>query len=112
MKYRIIIAYIYQIYADMLHLHVQKSDLISLQFRDFPGFCLFHALVSLQFFSIVFVGVGASSASDCLMSPADGTAERSSASALLAGEGSAWLVFQVLFLHVLKCFGHGIEFHL
>ena len=30
-----------------------------------------------------------SSASDFLMSPADGTAERSSASALLAGEESA-----------------------
>ena len=60
----------------------------------------------------MFVGVGPSSASDFLMSPADGTAERSSASALLAGEGSAWFVFQVLFLHVLKCFGHGIEFHL
>ena len=49
----------------------------------------------------MFVGVGASSASDFLMSPADGTAERSSASALLTGEESAWLVFQVLFLHVL-----------
>ena len=41
------------------------------------------------FNSIVFVGVGPSSASDLLMSPADGTAERSSASALLAGEESA-----------------------
>ena len=60
----------------------------------------------------MFVGVGASSASDFLMSPADGIAERSSASPLLAGEESAWLVFQVLFLHVLECFGHGIEFHL
>ena len=78
------------IYADMLHLHVQKSDSISLQFRDFPWFCCSIALVCLQFFdSIVFEGVGASSASDFLMSPADGTAERSSASALLAGEESA-----------------------
>ena len=49
----------------------------------------------------MFVGVGASSASDFLMSPADGIAERSSASPLLAGEESAWLVFHVLFLHVL-----------
>ena len=55
----------------------------------------------MPFFPIVFVGVGPSSASDLLMSPADGTAERSSASPLLAGEESAWLVFQVLFLHVL-----------
>ena len=47
-----------------------------------------------------------SSASDFLMSPADGTAERCSASALLAGEESDWLVFQVLFLHVVERFGH------
>ena len=53
----------------------------------------------------MFVGVGVSSASDFLYRPADGTAERSSASALLAGEESAWLVFQVLFLHVLEPFG-------
>ena len=46
------------------------------------------------------------------MSPADGTAERSSASALLAGEESAWLVFQMLFLHVLECFGHRIHFRI
>ena len=39
-------------------------------------------------------------------------ATRSSASFLLAGEESAWLVFQVDFLHVLECFGHGIEFHI
>ena len=45
---------------------------------------------SAVFFNlIVLVGVGPSSASDLLMSPADGTAERSSASALLAGEESA-----------------------
>ena len=41
------------------------------------------------FNSIVLVGVGESSTSDFLMSPADGTAERSSASSLLAGEESA-----------------------
>ena len=39
-------------------------------------------------------------------------ATRSSASPLLAGEESAWLVFQVLFLHVLGCFGHRIQFHI
>ena len=93
MKYAtyIYFAYCINIYADMLHLHVQKSDSISLQFRDFPGCCPVLALISLHVFfdSIVFVGVGVSSASDLLMSPADGTAERSSASALLAGEESA-----------------------
>ena len=57
------------------------------------------------FNSIVFAGVGPSSASDLLMFPADGTAERSSAPALLAGEESAQLVFQMFF----TIFGNVLE---